>query len=374
MDAEQQIAEALRDRDVAQARTAEMVRASRQFIATADAAAKRLTRDLHDGAQQRFVNAVIKLQLAQASWDETGNSEARNHLDGALAETRAGLADLRDLAAGIHPSILVNRGLAAALEDLTQRVPVPTRLECDLAARLPEIVEASAYFFISEAITNVVKHARASEVVVAVSTRENLLVVDVVDDGIGGVTLDTPSGSGIGGMGARVTALGGLLVVGSPAGAGTRLHAELPLVADEFHVPHRPHSRPASSYPAAVATAPVAGVRVQRAGEGPVIEGGAITGRILARFGTHDLVGELHSVPMPGGLRQVSGGHPAGVRELAHVHHGVVRVGPATAPVELRPGDFAEYDADVPHVYEVVDEDAQLTILMLREGGEGPLP
>jgi hypothetical protein len=375
VDADQQLARALSDRDAAEARAAEMSRLGRQFIASADAATRKMTRDLHDGAQQRFVNAVIKLQLAQSSWDPGDLAAARDHLDGALAEARAGLVELRELAAGVHPAVLVNRGLAAALEDLVRRVPTPVQLQCEVDGRLPEIVETSTYFFVSEAITNVVKHARASEVAVSVALRDSQIIVDVIDDGVGGVTLHARRGSGLSGLAARVTALGGVLIVTSPSGGGTALHGELPLVIDEDHPRPRPHVRhPSTDRTASTVAAAEAGVRIQRAGEGPVIEGGAISGTILARFEASSLVGELHSVPMPSGLRQVSGAHPAGVRELAHVHRGVVRVGPATGPVELYPGDFAEYDADVPHVYEVVEADAQLTILMLRQGGEGPLP
>ncbi|GAA1975001.1 hypothetical protein GCM10009798_40310 [Nocardioides panacihumi] len=371
---EQQLAVALRDRDSAEARAVEMGRAGRQFIASADAATRKMTRDLHDGAQQRFVNCVIKLQLGLSSMDGDDPAAAREHIEGALSEAREGLAELRELAAGIHPALLVNRGLTSALEELARRVTIPVRLDCDVEGRLAGIVESSAYFFVSEAITNAVKHARASGIGVHVAARDSVLVIDIVDDGIGGVTLNAPSGSGLGGLAARVTALGGLLVVTSPPGEGTALHAELPLVVDEDHPRARPHVRPPSTSAPMDATVPSAAVRIQRAGEGPVIEGGSISGTILARFETASLAGELHSVPMPSGLHQVSGAHPVGVRELAHVHRGVVRVGPVTAPVELHPGDFAEYAADVPHVYEVVENDAQLTILMLRVGGEGPLP
>jgi hypothetical protein len=375
VDTDQQLAKALEDLVAAQTRAAEMRRASRQFIVSADATTRKLTRDLHDGAQQRFVNAVIKLQLAQSTWDDNDLVTARSQLDGALDEARAGLSELREIAAGVHPAILVNRGLAAALEELVRRVPLTVRLQCDVDGRLPKLVEESAYFFVSEAITNAVKHANASEISVHAAVHDALLVVDVADDGIGGVTLDATRGSGLGGLGARVTALGGLLLVTSPLGTGTTLHAELPLVVDEAHAPPRPHVRPATADPFADSDAePVAAVRIQRAGEGPLIESGAISGTILARFETPCIVGELHSVPMPAGVRQISGAHPAGVRELAHVHRGVVRVGPISGPVQLHPGDFVEYAADVPHLYEVVEPDAQLTILMLRYGGEGPLP
>jgi len=377
IDLTQRLDQALRERDLAEARAGELMLAGQRFIASADAAKRKVIRDLHDGAQQRLVNTVIELQLGLSRWEE-GSEQVRDHVAAALTEAQASLNELRELAAGIHPSILINRGLGAAIVELVHRVPVHVDLHCDTDQRLPETVEASAYFFVCEALANAVKHARASHITVRIQPGRDVLVIDVIDDGIGGVALDSGSGTGLSGLAARVTALGGLLVIHSPAGVGTNVHAELPLVLDEKHPRPRPHIRPdGSTSPSHAGTgqpedAPP--VRVLRAGQGPVVEGGVISGTILGGFNTPCIIGELHRVPMPAGLHQVSGAHPTGVRELVHVHHGTVRVGPVTGPVELGSGDFADYAADVPHLYEVVRENALATVLMLRFGGQGPLP
>lgn len=377
VDERRRLERALRDRDIAQARAAELAAAGQRIIAAADAARRQVTRDLHDGAQQRFVNAVIKLQLGRSRLDEEP-SKARDFVDAALAEAQAGLGELRELATGIHPSILTNRGLRPAVEELVVRSPLHIDLHCDITQRLPEPVEVSAYFFVSEALANAVKHADASQVTVSLVPEPDVVVVDVTDDGVGGVTLDPGSGTGLGGLADRVTALGGLLVVTSPPGEGTTLHAEIPLIADQAHPEPRRHLRPEEPNADGADTAgppdDVPPLRVLRSGEGPVIEGGAISGTILGRFDTPCVFGELHAVPLPPGLRQVSGAHPGGVRELVHVHRGMVRIGPVTGPVELHPGDFADYAADVPHLYEVVGDDALMTVLMLRFGEQGPLP
>ncbi len=369
---------ALRERDSAEARAAELSAVGQRVIAAADAARRQVTRDLHDGAQQRFVNAVIKLQLGRSSWEDDP-SKAQDLVDAALGEAQAGLEELRELVAGIHPSILTNRGLRAAVEELVRRTPLQVDLRCDISGRLPEPIEVSVYFFVSEALANAVKHADASKVTVSLVSEPDAVVIDVADDGIGGVTLDSASGTGLGGLADRVTAFGGLLVITSPPGEGTALRAEIPPIADQTHPRPRRHTRlgsPDTRGAETTARPHDAGhLRVIRSGEGPVIEGGAISGTILGRFDTPSVVGELHAVPLPPGLRQVSGAHPSGVRELVHIHRGTVRVGPAVGPVELRPGDCADYAADVPHLYEVVGNGAALmTVLMLRFGEPGPLP
>jgi PAS domain S-box-containing protein len=230
VDERRQLARALRERDIAEARAAEFRAAGQRIITAADAARRQVTRDLHDGAQQRFVNALINLQLGLSAWDQD-SSKAREFVDAALVEAQAGLNELRDLATGIHPSMLVNRGLRSAVEELVRRVPVPVDLQSDVVQRLPEAVEVSAYFFVSEALANAVKHAHASQVAVSLLHGPDAVMIDVADDGIGGVTLDSASGTGLGGLADRIAALSGVFVVTSPPGEGTTLHAEIPLIA-----------------------------------------------------------------------------------------------------------------------------------------------
>jgi signal transduction histidine kinase len=185
-----------------------------------------VTRDLHDGAQQRFVTAVINLQLAQTKWSSDPR-RARELIDLATAESQAGVDELRELAAGIHPAILTNRGLAAAVEALADRVPIPVSpLEIQVEP-LPPAIEASVYFFVSEALTNVVKHARAKKASLRLKADAGTLRVEVVDDGIGGAELS--GGSGLPGLADRIAALDGELIVRSNQGEGTTLCADIPL-------------------------------------------------------------------------------------------------------------------------------------------------
>ena len=187
---------------------------------------RRLGRDLHDGAQQRLVNVALGVQMAARTLgDDEG--DARELLDGALAETQAAIAELRELAAGLHPSILTHRGLRGALESLTARAPVPVALDVT-SARFGAVVEATAYFVAAEALANVAKHAGASEAHVRVAVEDDNLVVEVADDGRGGADA---SGSGLAGLADRVAALDGRFTVDAPPGAGTRLRAVLPLLS-----------------------------------------------------------------------------------------------------------------------------------------------
>jgi PAS domain S-box-containing protein len=219
--------QAARDRDIAQARAEELAVARRRIIEAADAARARLTRDLHDGAQQQFVSAVLNLQLSEkrAESDPAAAAELRRT---AIEQTRSGIAELRELAAGIHPGILTDRGLAAAVEALASRLPLPVTVVERLDRRLPAPVEASVYFFLSEALTNVAKHARAGEARVLVATEDGHLVIEVGDDGIGGATTAAP-GSGLAGLADRIAALDGELTVTSEPEHGTTLHATVPL-------------------------------------------------------------------------------------------------------------------------------------------------
>jgi signal transduction histidine kinase len=185
---------------------------------------RRLGRDLHDGAQQELVGAVISLKLARRKWAQSPD-EARELVEQALERTESGIRDLRDLAAGIHPSVLTDRGLRAALESLASRSPVPVELGEVPAGRLTAPVETSAYFVVAEALTNAAKHARCSHVDVRVRVDDGSTIVEVRDDGVGGA--DASAGTGLRGLADRVSALGGRLEVHSPSGAGTTVRASI---------------------------------------------------------------------------------------------------------------------------------------------------
>jgi len=221
---EQRAAEqALREREVERARTQEL-RASRARIVTAaDAARRRIERDLHDGAQQSLVLASLTLQRARSQAEGTA---AEPLLDAASAQLQQGLKELRDLAHGIHPAVLSERGLAAALEALASRAPVPVDLRAPRERAAPA-VEAAIYFTVAEALTNVAKYARATAASVAVEVRDGTIVAQVSDDGVGGASLAT--GSGLRGLVDRLDALGGTLSLDSPTGAGTTIRASAPV-------------------------------------------------------------------------------------------------------------------------------------------------
>jgi PAS domain S-box-containing protein len=203
----------------------ELIASRARLVTETDAARQRLARDLHDGAQQRLVTALMSLQLADQRIDTDVDAGARL-LREALVHTREGLAELRELAAGVHPSLLTNRGLRAAVEALADRSPVPVDVELP-AARFPAPAEAGAYFLIAEALTNVAKHACASRASVRVAEGDGRLQIVVEDDGDGGARLD---GHGMRGMADRAEALGGSLRLESPPGRGTRIEATLPVI------------------------------------------------------------------------------------------------------------------------------------------------
>jgi signal transduction histidine kinase len=196
-----------------------------RIVEAADTERRRLERNLHDGAQQRLVSLALELRVVKARLRgdpesaETLLSEAENELGQALAE-------LRELARGIHPAVLTNRGLAAALHALAERAPVPVALTRIPDGRLPDSVEAAIYYLIAEAITNVAKYAHATGVSVEVERSNGIATVVVSDDGVGGA--EPGPGSGLVGLADRVEALGGRLHVESPPGRGTRLSAEIP--------------------------------------------------------------------------------------------------------------------------------------------------
>ena len=206
------------------AQAQELAASRRRLVEAADAERRRLGRDLHDGAQQRLVNVVINLQMALA--ESAVAQDEQPLVAGALDEARAAIEDLRELAAGLHPSILANRGLRGAIVALTARAPLPVTFSVP-DIRLPASVEAACYFVAAEALTNVAKHAAASEAHVDVTVDDERVVVTVTDDGRGGA--QAVAGHGLGGLRDRVAAFGGSLEVLSPAGAGTTVRASIPL-------------------------------------------------------------------------------------------------------------------------------------------------
>jgi PAS domain S-box-containing protein len=197
------------------------LRASRaRLVEVADAERKRIQRNLHDGAQQRLTSVLLILGRLRAM-----AAEPDQLLVLAIDELAAGLDEIRELASGLHPAVLAERGLVAALEALALRAPVPVEVHAVPTAQLPEQVEAAAYYVVAEALANVHKHAGAGRIVVRAMTDERFLVVTVVDDGVGGADEE---GEGLRGLADRVEALGGRLMLDSPAGGGTRLRAEIP--------------------------------------------------------------------------------------------------------------------------------------------------
>jgi signal transduction histidine kinase len=185
---------------------------------------ERLERNLHDGAQQRLIALSLHLGLLEDRLD--GGSDARRQIEQARRQIAVSLAELRDIAHGIHPAVVTGHGLAVALEELVARAPLPVRLAVALEDRLPQQIEVAAYYVVSESLANAGKHARASSATVEVARTNGQVVVEVVDDGIGGA--DTERGSGLRGLADRVEALGGQLRVWTPRGGGTRVRAELP--------------------------------------------------------------------------------------------------------------------------------------------------
>ena len=202
------------------------LRASRARIVEAgDAERRRLERNLHDGAQQRLVSLALALRLARGKVAEDPHG-AEELLEAASSELTRALDELRELARGIHPVVLTERGLDAAVEGLARRSPVPVRLDT-LGERLPAPIEAAAYYVVSEALANAAKYAQATTVGVRIDRADGRILVDVADDGIGGA--DPSHGTGLHGLADRLEALDGTLSVESPDGGGTRIHAEIPV-------------------------------------------------------------------------------------------------------------------------------------------------
>jgi signal transduction histidine kinase len=203
------------------------VRASRARIVEAtDAERRRIERDIHDGAQQRLVALSLAIGRARGRLGPAADPELEATLTEASDELRAALAELRELARGIHPVVLTDAGLEPAVRSLVERAGVPATFDCALPGRLPAPVEAAAYFIVSEALTNVAKHAAARSARVGVRVEGRCVLVEVVDDGCGGA--DPALGSGLRGLRDRVEAIGGTLEAISPPGGGTTIRATLP--------------------------------------------------------------------------------------------------------------------------------------------------
>ena len=200
------------------------LRASRvRLVNAGDAERRRIERDLHDGAQGRLVS--VNLLLGRLRLMVEGNTEATSMLDLAQSELRTGLAELRELARGIHPAVLTDRGLEPAITALASRSPVPVEVEADDERLLPP-VEIAAYFVVSEALTNVAKYAQASLAKVSLRRVDGVVRLEIADDGVGGA--DANRGSGLSGIADRVAALDGTIVIDSPPGGGTRVRVEIP--------------------------------------------------------------------------------------------------------------------------------------------------
>jgi signal transduction histidine kinase len=198
-----------------------------RIVAATDAERRRIERDIHDGAQQRLV--ALALELRSAERGATTDPEMRRMLGSAVDQLQAAVEELRELARGVHPAILTEDGLAAALESLVVRAPLPVSLDGAPDRRFSAEVEATAYFVACEGLANVVKHAGASAATVAARRDGDVLLVEVVDNGVGAAAQN--GGSGLSGLADRVETLGGRLRVESPAGGGTRLVAEIPCVS-----------------------------------------------------------------------------------------------------------------------------------------------
>ncbi|QEO15251.1 sensor histidine kinase [Agromyces intestinalis] len=209
-------------------RTLEQVRQSRQRIVEAGIEARRrIERDLHDGAQQQLVLLGMRMRIAANRATELGDDELAHELEQAIEILNQGLRELRELAHGIHPSLLSSGGLVLAVPELAGRVPIPVEVDVQAEGRLPEIIETTAYFAIAEALANVAKHAQATRAWVRAHVVDGELVLTVRDNGRGGASLG--AGTGVVGIGDRVDAVGGRLELDSPPGAGTTLTVRIPL-------------------------------------------------------------------------------------------------------------------------------------------------
>src|ERR1700722_2270924 len=205
---------------------AELIASRGRIVAAADEGRRRLERDLHDGAQQRLIGLGLQARLAEGS--VTARKAALKEQLGDVVSVLAGVsADLQEISRGIHPAILSNGGLGPALKTLARRSAIPVTLDLAFERRLQDSVEVAAYYVVSEALTNVAKHSRATQVAVSGHTNDHTLSLSIHDDGIGGA--DMGNGSGLVGLADRVEALGGRMRIKSPAGRGTSLEVTIPL-------------------------------------------------------------------------------------------------------------------------------------------------
>ncbi|MFI9718395.1 histidine kinase [Streptomyces sp. NPDC052396] len=206
-------------------RVAEVTESRAAMVDAADAERRRIERDLHDGAQQRLVSMAVNLGLAKATLGDLP-PDARKVIDEAHREAKEAIEELSNLVRGLHPAVLEDRGLDAALSGLAERMPLPVRVRVDLESRPVPAVEAVAYFVVSEALANVVKHAQASRVEVTVERFGGILLVVVSDDGVGGA--DPSGGTGLVGLTKRVASVDGTFSISSPVGGPTVVTVELP--------------------------------------------------------------------------------------------------------------------------------------------------
>ena len=197
-----------------------------RIVAAGDEERRRIERDIHDGAQQRLVALALELRAAQKRLGGDVSPDLDEVLTDAVDELQRAVGELRELARGVHPAILTEDGLGAALESLADRTPLPVTILAAPSGRLPAPIEGAAYFVACEALANAVKHSGATAISLRAEQLNGSLVVEVVDDGVGGAAIS--SGSGLRGLADRVEAHGGRLRVESPAGAGTRVIGELP--------------------------------------------------------------------------------------------------------------------------------------------------
>jgi signal transduction histidine kinase len=196
-----------------------------RIVDAANEERRRVVRDLHDGAQQRLVHTVVSLKLARRALQRGGN-EVEGLVNGALEHAERATSELRELAHGIHPAVLTHGGLHAAVDSLVSRLSVPVATDVSLE-RVPPAIEANAYFVVSEALTNVVKHSAAHSAEVKTRVEGGLLRIEVKDDGAGGA--EPGRGSGLIGLRDRVETLGGRIEIVSPKGGGTSLRIEIPV-------------------------------------------------------------------------------------------------------------------------------------------------
>jgi PAS domain S-box-containing protein len=228
-----QAEERARRQEAEAARVAELEASRARIVQASDAARRRIERDLHDGAQQRLVLASLMLGIAQRRADDV-DDELADLVRRACFELKAGLAELRELARGIHPPVLSDRGLAGAIEALATCSPVPVELDIALTDEADPAVESAIYFTVAEALTNVAKYAGATGATVRVHQTNGVIAAEISDDGCGGA--EPGGGSGLQGLDDRLGALGGKLELESPQGAGTLVRARVPRGTEAAHL------------------------------------------------------------------------------------------------------------------------------------------